>query len=249
MKQDPDTKVVTVVNCFDGSPAMEAGLLAGDVISKINGDEIGEMDLSEVVARIKTDKGKTITLTIERDEEEPFELEMERRKIEVPTVTSEMLDHQIGYIQLSEFDTITADQFEEHLGRLQEEGMKSLIVDLRDNPGGVLQVVVKILDRILPEGMIVYTEDKNGRREEFKSDEDHKLEIPLVVLINENSASASEIFAGAIKDYGIGTLIGKKTFGKGIVQCIYNLVDGTAVKLTVSKYYTPNGNNIHEIGN
>ena len=143
---------------------------------------------------------------------------------------------------------MTEEQFSIALQELEDLGMEKLIVDLRNNPGGVLGVVVNMLDRILPEGMIVYTEDKYGKREEYKSDEEHQFNKPLAVLINKNSASASEIFAGAVKDYGVGTLVGTTTFGKGIVQQIISMDDGTAMKLTISKYYTPKGNNIHGIG-
>ena len=159
-----------------------------------------------------------------------------------------MLEDRIGYISITSFDDVTTDQFIKALDELEAQGMDGLIVDLRDNGGGLVSSVCAILDRLLPEGLIVYTEDKYGNREEEHSDAEHYFDKPLAVLVNGNSASASEIFAGAIKDYGIGTLVGTKTYGKGIVQKIYPLQDGTAVKLTVSKYYTPKGNNIHEIG-
>ena len=173
---------------------------------------------------------------------------MERRTIEVPTVESEMLENQIGYIAITSFDDVTTEQFMTALDTLESQGMEALVVDLRNNGGGLVSSVCAILDRLLPEGLIVYTEDKYGNREEEYSDAENYFDKPLAVLVNGNSASASEIFAGAIKDYGIGTLVGTTTYGKGIVQKIYPLSDGTAVKLTVSKYYTPNGNNIHGTG-
>lgn len=247
MTQNPDTGEISVVRCFEGTPSAEAELLPGDIVIGINGDELGDMDLSELVSRIKTDEGDRITLTLMRDGEE-LEKELVRRAIEIPTVEGEMLENHIGYIRILEFDSVTAEQFNTKMEELEQAGMEKLIVDVRDNPGGVLQVVCEVLDMLLPEGMIVYTEDKYGKREEYFSDEEHQFEKPLVVLINENSASASEIFAGAVKDYQLGTLVGTTTFGKGIVQRIYNLSDGTGVKLTISKYYTPKGNDIHEKG-
>ena len=171
-----------------------------------------------------------------------------RRKVESPTVNQKMLDDRIGYIQITEFDTVTLDQFVEALAACREKGMEGLILDLRGNQGGNLSTVCDIARQLLPEGLIVYTEDKNGKRTEYSCDGQHEMPEELVVLVDKNSASASEILAGAIKDYGIGTLVGTTTFGKGIVQRIISLTDGSAVKLTVSHYYTPNGNNIHEVG-
>lgn len=159
-----------------------------------------------------------------------------------------MYDNGIGYIQITEFDDVTTDQFTEALAVIKGSKAKGLILDLRGNPGGSLPVVVDISRMILPKGLIVYTEDKYGERDEYTCDGEHELDIPLVVLVNGNSASASEILAGAIKDYGKGTLIGTTTFGKGIVQRVMPLSDGTALKLTISAYYTPNGNNIHGVG-
>ena len=159
-----------------------------------------------------------------------------------------MLDSNIAYIQIAQFEDVTGDQFTEQIAKAREDGMKALILDLRNNPGGTLTSVIEVARQLLPKGLIVYTEDKNGERDEYKCDGSHELEVPMVVLVNENSASASEILSGAIKDYGIGTLLGTTTFGKGIVQTIYNLSDGDAVKITTSKYYTPNGHNIHKKG-
>ncbi len=247
LTQDPDTGEMSVVSCFDGTPAQEAGLLPGDVISGWNGASVEGMELTELVSKIKTDPDEHLTLEIERDGE-TLEVELTRREVEIPTVEYEMLDDQIGYIRLVEFDEVTADQFKEALEELESQNMEKLIVDVRDNPGGVLQVVCDMLDEILPEGLIVYTEDKDGNRKEYTSDEEHQFQKPLAVLVNENSASASEIFAGAIQDYGMGTIVGTTTFGKGIVQKIFYLSDGTGVKLTVAKYYTPKGHDIHKKG-
>lgn len=247
LTQDPDTGELSVVSCFDGTPAQEAGLQPGDVITGWNGKSVEGMELSELVSKIKTDPEKQLTLEIERDGE-TLEVELTRREVQIPTVEYEMLDNQIGYIRLVEFDEVTADQFKEALEDLENQNMEKLIIDVRNNPGGVLQVVCDMLDQLLPEGLIVYTEDKNGNRKEYTSDEEHQFTKPLAVLANENSASASEIFAGAIQDYGIGTIVGTTTFGKGIVQRTFYLSDGTGVKLTVAKYYTPKGHDIHKKG-
>ena len=247
LSQDPDTKEISVVSCFDGTPAEEAGLLPGDVITGWNGNPVSDMELSELVSKIKTDPDEHLTLSIERDGEE-LKVELTRRAVEVPTVEYEMLGDQIGYIRLLEFDEVTAQQFEEAMSDLESQGMEKLIIDVRNNPGGVLQTVCDMLDQFLPEGLIVYTEDKNGKRTEYTSDEEHQFTKPLAVLVNGNSASASEIFAGAIQDYGMGTIVGTTTFGKGIVQKIFYLSDGTGLKLTMAKYYTPKGHDIHKKG-
>ena len=247
LSQDPETKEISVVSCFTGTPAEEAGLLPGDVITGWNGSPVSDMELSELVSKIKTDPDEHLTLSIERDGEE-LEVELTRRAVEIPTVEYEMLEDQIGYIRLLEFDEVTAQQFEDAMSDLESQGMEKLIIDVRNNPGGVLQTVCDMLDQLLPEGMIVYTEDKNGKRTEYTSNEEHQFTKPLAVLVNGNSASASEIFAGAVQDYGIGTIVGTTTFGKGIVQKIFYLSDGTGLKLTVAKYYTPKGHDIHKKG-
>ena len=249
ISQNMTTGIITISRVFEGSPAEEAGLLPGDVIYMIGDTEVTGEDLNKVVSLIKGEEFTTTTVTVAREGEKDYlEVEVERRTIEVPTVESEMLDGNIGYIAITSFDDVTTEQFLTALDTLESQGMGRLIVALRNNGGGPVSSVCAILDRLLPEGLIVYTEDKYGNREEEYSDAENYFDKPLAVLVNGNSASASEIFAGAIKDYGIGTLVGTTTYGKGIVQKIYPLSDGTAVKLTVSKYYTPNGNNIHGIG-
>ena len=228
---------------------MEAGLLPGDILYKVGDTEVTGMDLTMVVSQIKGKENTKVVISVVREGEEDYlDFQVERRTIEIQTVSSAMLEDQIGYIAITSFDDVTTDQFTKALDELEKQGIKGLVVDLRGNGGGLVSSVCAILDRLLPEGLIVYTEDKYGNREENTSDAEHYFDKPLAVLINGNSASASEIFAGAIKDYGIGTLVGTTTYGKGIVQKIYPLHDGTAVKLTVSKYYTPKGNNIHGIG-
>ena len=153
-----------------------------------------------------------------------------------------------GYIRISEFTGVTPEQYEKAFSNLKDQGMEELVIDLRNNPGGLLTSVCDVLNNILPEGLIVYTEDKYGNRQEEYSDGKNPLDMPLAVLVNEGSASASEIFAGAVQDYGIGTIVGTTTYGKGVVQAVHQLEDGSAVKLTVSNYYTPKGNSINEVG-
>lgn len=246
---DTDTLLPRIASVISDTPAEEAGLMANDLIYKADDTLLQGMDLTSAVALIKGDEGTTVHLTIIREGESGYlEFDVVRRKLNNETVTYEMLEDNIGYIQIQEFDDITLDQFTDALATCRGKGMEGLILDLRGNPGGNLSTVCDICRLMLPEGLIVYTEDKNGEREEYSCDGSHQMEEPLVVLVDGNSASASEILAGAVKDYGIGTLVGTTTFGKGIVQRIMRLSDGSAIKLTVSNYYTPNGNNIHKVG-
>lgn len=249
VSQNVQTMQISVVRVFEGCPGEEAGLLPEDILVEVAGMDITGMDLNTVVSYMKGQEGTKVKLKVYRSTINDFvEMDVERRSIEVPTVESEMLDDSIGYIMITEFDAVTSDQYKEQVNQLKAEGMKGLIVDVRGNPGGRLDIVVDMLDYMLPEGRIVYTEDKYGQGETFTSDAEHYFDMPLAVLVNGNSASAAEIFAGAIQDYGIGTIVGTTTFGKGIVQHIYPFNDGTAIKLTVSKYFTPSGTCIHEVG-
>lgn len=239
----------TISGVIENTPAEEADLRAGDIIYEVDGVLTQGMDTTEVVALIKGEEGTQVVLTLVREGEDDYlKIPVERRKIESPTVSNEMLDNGIGYIEITEFDEVTEDQFAEALAECKANGMKALILDLRSNPGGNLSTVCEIGRMVLPKGMIVYTEDKYGKRDEYTCDGLRQLKVPAVVLVNGYSASASEILAGAMKDHGVATIMGTTTFGKGIVQRIISLSDGSAVKLTVSKYYTPNGNDIHEKG-
>ena len=243
------TGVITIVKPFDGSPAYKAGILPGDILYKVNGEEVTGEDLSEVVSKMKGLEGTEVIISVVRKgKSNPLEFTMKREKIEVPTIEYQMLEHNIGYIIISEFDEITVTQFKNAVDELEKEGMKGLIVDVRNNPGGLLDSVVEILDRLIKPGLVVYTEDKNGKREEEKATEGDYVKVPMAVIINGNSASASEIFAGTLQDYGVADIIGTTSFGKGIVQKVIPLSDGTAVKLTISKYFTPKGRNIHKTG-
>ena len=249
VRADTSTGYVKVVKSFENGPAYKAGVRADDYITAVEGTDIKDMDLDNVVAKIRGKEGSKVKVTFQRPSDgKEYTFEIERRSVDVPTITSEMLENKIGYIQISEFDLVTADQYKKALNDLEQQGIKGLIIDLRDNPGGVLGTVVDMLDNMLPKGTIVYTKDKNGKGETYSSSGDHEFKLPLVVLVNGNSASASEIFTGAVKDYGIGTIVGTTTFGKGIVQKVFSLNDGSAVKLTISKYFTPNGTCIHGKG-
>lgn len=246
---DAATQLPLLSGIIEDTPAEEVGLRSGDLIYEVDGTSVQGMDLTEVVSMIKGEEGTKVHLTVIRDGETDYlQVDVERRKIESPTVSQKMLENDIGYIQIKEFDDVTVEQFIEALAVCKGSKMKGMILDLRGNPGGNLTAVCEIARQLLPEGLIVYTEDKYGERNEYTSDGSNQLETPLVVLVDSNSASASEILAGAIKDYGIGTLVGTTTFGKGIVQKIIPFTDGSAVKLTVSHYYTPKGNNIHKVG-
>ena len=246
LTQNTQTGEISISRVYEGSPANEAGLKAGDVFVSADEFDAEGADLSEFVTHVKGDEGTTVKITVLRDGKEKT-FTVERRKVEVPTVEHQMLQGNTGYIEILEFDAVTMDQFETALEDLKKQGMTSLIVDLRDNPGGMVTSVTEILDTILPKGLLVYTQDKDGNKKEYKSDK-KELGMPLAVLVNENSASASEIFAGAVKDYEYGTIIGTTTFGKGIVQVLTPLSDGSAIKVTTAKYFTPNGNYIHGVG-
>lgn len=249
ISQDPDMGYVRISKIIKNTPAEESDLKQDDYIYKVDGEDMQGKDSTYVVSKIKGEEGTTVTLTVIREgATDPIDIQVERRKIESPTVEYEMLDNRMAYIQITEFDLVTTTQFENAYNQAKADGMQGLILDLRSNPGGNLSTVCDIARMMLPKGLIVYTEDKYGKREEYTCDGTNKIKVPLVVLTNGYSASASEILAGAIKDYGIGTLVGTTTYGKGIVQKVINLSDGSAVKLTVSTYYTPNGNNIHKIG-
>lgn len=248
LRQDPKTMEVTVSKVYSGTPAEEAGLLKDDVILYVDDIDATSMELSKLVQNIRGEEGTKVHLKIYRDAtKETLEFDVERRNVELPSVEGKLLEDRIGYIQISEFQTNTAAQFDTQLKALMQQGATGFVVDLRDNPGGLLSAVTEILDELLPEGLIVYTEDKYGKREEFKSDE-QSIDLPMVVLVNGNSASASEIFAGAVKDHGYAKIIGTTTYGKGIVQKILKLSDDDALKMTIAKYYTPNGNYIHGVG-
>ena len=240
---------VQIAECYEGGPGADAGLQTGDVITAINDTDVTDMELSDVVSLIRENKDKTIVLTVFRENEEKSrEISVDVTDVELPSVFGEMLDKKTGYIQITQFTGVTPQQYKDMFTELKDKGMERLVIDLRDNPGGLLTSVCDILREILPEGLIVYTEDKYGNREEETCDGKHQLDMPLAVLVNENSASASEIFSGAIQDYGTGKIVGVTTYGKGVVQQLLDLGDGTCFKVTIAEYYTPSGRSINKKG-
>lgn len=240
---------VTVVAPFDGSPAKKAGIQSGDVILKINGTDVSGKELDKAVAMMKGKEGTSVKLTIYRASKGNFDITAQESKIVMNTVTGEMLTDKIGYIQIQMFDENTGVNFNKKMAELKSKGMKSLVLDLRDNPGGLLTSCIDVTSNFIPKGkVIVSTIDKNNSKEEFKSKGGSYIGMPLVVLVDGGTASASEIFSGAVRDYKAGTLIGEKTFGKGIVQNMFDTGDNTQLKVTIAKYYTPNGEYIHHKG-
>lgn len=249
VRYDSNVGFARLGEIFEGSPAQESGLKEGDLIIKVDDQYTKNMSLEDVIALIKGEEGTKVMLTIMREgDNEIYEFEVERREVPKQTVSYEMLENKIAYIRISEFDKVTVDQFTDAMATAKGSEMLGLILDLRDNPGGNLAAVIDVARKLLPKGLIVYTEDKAGERKDYTCNGENELTVPMVVLVNGGSASASEVLAGAIKDYGKGKLLGTTTYGKGIVQKYLGISDGSAVKLTTSKYYTPKGNNIHGIG-
>ena len=245
MTQDASSGVITITRVYDDSPAKKAGIKTGDILYRVEEKTVTGKDLDKVVSWIKGKKGTKVNLTLLRGtNSDKIKVTATRDVINVETVKYKVLENQIGYISISEFDSVTGAQFAKALKQLQKKNIEGLVVDLRNNPGGSLSTVCDILDSILPKGLIVYTKDKNGKKEEYTSDEKHRLNLPMSVLVNGQSASASEIFAGAVKDYGKAEIIGTQTYGKGVVQNLFDLKDGTCVKLTTSEYFTPKGRSI-----
>lgn len=248
--QDSDTNQIFVTSVFSKGPAQEAGVRVGDEIISIDGKKIADNDLDTVVSWVKGEKGSSLTMTVKR-KEKTLKMDMIRNEVEIDTVYSKMLEDKIGYIQISEFDEITMTQFQEAVENLKKEGMEKVVIDLRNNPGGRMDVVCDIANTFLEKDkLIIYTEDKKGKKEEeYSNREGELIGMPMVTLVNKNSASASELFAGVVKDYGLGKVVGTQTFGKGIAQRLVHLPGGTsALKITYSKYYSPGGVNIHEVG-
>ena len=238
---------VLLVDVYDNGAGYQAGLRSGDRVVNVDGRDITDMELSSAVALIKGDKGTSVTLEVIRGTER-LTFSAVRDAVEEKTVSYTLLDNNIGYLSISQFEEVTTKQFKAAVEDLQSQGMKGLVIDIRNNPGGLLDTVVGMLKYMLPDGLIVYTEDKQGNRKEYKGQDNDEFNLPLAVIVNGNSASASEIFAGAIQDYGKGTIIGTQTYGKGIVQTVKPLTDGSAIKFTIAKYFTPKGQDIHGKG-
>ncbi len=247
MSMGVDSGEITIVNVYKDSPADKAGLQEGDILYQVDDKETAGEDLDTVVSWIKGEQGTDVTLHVLRNGEE-IEATATRDIIEIQTVDYEMKDGQIGYIAVSEFDDVTYEQFKTALDDLEAQGMQGLVIDLRGNPGGNLSTVTDMLKLLLPEGTIVSTKDKYGNTEEITCDGSNEFTKPLAVLVNQYSASASEIFSGAIQDYGIGQIVGMTTYGKGVVQQLMDLGDGTYLKITIAEYYTPSGRSINGVG-
>lgn len=244
---DESGKVV-IESCGENTPAAEAGITAGDILLEIDGTRVTGMTASEAAKLIQNKKeGEVFSMTLNREGKD-YTVEIAVREVEAISVAGSMLDEQVGYIRISEFTGVTSQQFADSYQKLKDQNMTKLIIDLRSNPGGLVSGVCDTLRQILPKGLIVYTEDKYGSRKEQTCDGETPIDISMVVLVNGSSASASEIFAGAVQDYGVGTIVGTVTYGKGVVQDTYPLDNGGAVKLTVSHYFTPKGNDINGKG-
>ena len=239
---------IMVISPFEGSPAHEAGILPGDKIIRVDGHEVFGDQLREAINMMRGEAGTEVVVTILRESDGAvIDKTIIREVIQTETVRADILDGNIGYIRISQFDRVTYEQFSRAYERLMGEGVDGLILDVRNNPGGLLTIVNRITDMLVPEGIITFTEDAHGNRDYARSDE-RQIEIPLIVLVNGNSASASEILSGAVRDTGVGELLGTTTFGKGLVQNVFPLNDGSAVKVTVARYFTPAGICIHGEG-
>lgn len=247
--QNNETKVITVTKVYDDSPAKDAGIESGDTIYSINDNVLTDETLDELLVDIKGEEGKEVKMQLKRGEE-TIDADMKLREVLIDVVSYEMLEDNIGYIIIDQFTGTSAEQVEEAINDLKSQDMERIIVDLRDNPGGQLECIQAILNYFLPKDkLLLYSETKDGEQEKYYTENDGLItDMPLCVLVNENSASASEVFAGVVKCYDRGKLVGTKTFGKGIMQSTFGLSDGTAIKLTIGKYYLPDDSNIHGIG-
>ena len=247
VSKDASTGCPKIAGVISGAPAETAGLQTDDILLEADGESLQDLDLDMAVSRIRGEKGTTVHLTISRDGKKQ-DVDVMREEVHSETAAGEMLEDGIGYLQIAEFDDVTPDQFTEELKKLQDQGMEGLILDLRNNPGGTVDAVTSIAQYLIPEGLVFYMQYPDGSRKEYKADGTDWINLPIAVLVNGNSASASEILSSAIQDSGAGTIIGTQTYGKGVVQTVYSLQDGTEVKLTISEYFTRNGHEINKIG-
>lgn len=243
--QDPKTMIIKVVATTEGAPAQKAGIKAGDVILAVDGVDITGLTLEQVTTKIKGETGTSVKITIQRDADK-MDFEMVRTLVTMVNITSKMLSDNIGYIQIREFSSNIDSLFVDELNKLKAQSMKGLIIDLRDNPGGVVDATSHIADVLMPQGTIFYTMDRNEKRNDINSDA-NSLGLPIVVLVNGNSASASEILSGALQDNG-ASLVGTKTYGKGVIQSFFKLSNGSTIKLTILEYFTPKGREIQGKG-
>ncbi|MCH3950684.1 MAG: S41 family peptidase [Acidaminococcus sp.] len=235
-----------VVSPIEDTPAYRAGIKAGDIITRVDDTDLAGMTLTDVVKLLRGADGTTVRVTYKRGDDEK-ETTITRSEIKIRSVYGKMEDDHIGYIRITNFNADTAKDFESELKKLEDQGMQALVLDLRDNPGGLLESGVDVARHLVPKGPIVSLKDRNGHTEVETSDLE-AVKYPLAVLVNHGTASASEIVSGAIQDTKAGRLFGTKTFGKGVVQNVFMLSPNTAVKLTIAKYYTPSGRSIHKVG-
>ena len=243
-----DDGYVSVISPIEGTPGERAGLGTGDRIIRVDHQPVTGGRLDDAVSLMRGEPDTEVVVEVlKRNGREPVELVIIRENIRIESVRSEVLENETGYIRITSFDEQTARDFKQHMDELLDQGVRNLVLDMRNNPGGLLNQAIRIADMLLGEGLIVYTEDRHGNRREEQSDS-KMYEMPLVVLMNEGSASASEILAGAIQDHERGTIVGVTSFGKGLVQELQRLPDGTGFKYTVSQYFTPEGRNIHDLG-
>lgn len=248
MLLDMKNSVISVIRPIEGSPAEEAGILPGDIIKKVDGIEYTGEEMESVSNKIKGEEGTKVKLEILRGEE-TIELELTRRKIVITHVEAKKLENDIGYIAITDFEGECSKEFKTKYEELSKQGIKKLIIDLRDNGGGLVDESIKIADMMTKkDSTLLITVDKNETEEITKSEDDPIIEMPIVVLINKYTASASEILAGALRDNNIATLVGETSYGKGIIQTLHRLSDGSGLKITTNQYYTPNHKAIHEIG-
>ena len=243
-----ESNEIVIIKPMEGSPAEEAGLLPGDIITKVDGVEYNGDTIDEMTNKIKGPEGTKVKVEIKRNGQTQ-EIEVERRKILISHIDSKIIEDNIGYISISDFEGGCAQEFEENYKNLEEQGIESLIIDIRNNGGGLVDEAIAILELITDKGStLLITTDKNEAEEVTKSEKDPIINMPIVLLVNEYSASASEIMAGALKDNNKATLVGTTTYGKGVIQKVYPLTDGSGLKMTTNEYFTPNHNKINKIG-
>lgn len=242
-----DDKLVTVIGVFKDSPAEKAGMQIGDKIIAIDDKDATSITVDQAASYMRGDAGTMVKVTVSRNNKQ-VSMTLTRADLNVESVTGSILENNIGYINISEFSSDVSSQFNSMINEQLKKGITSLIIDLRNNPGGDVNETLSIADRILPSALIIYTEDRMGKKQEYSSTATQSLNIPIIVLINEYSASASEILAAALKDNNAATLIGTKSYGKGIIQSLHGMSDGSGYKITIEQYFSPNGDTIHKVG-
>lgn len=245
---DVENENVVIEGVYENSPAQSAGLMTDDIIKKVNDFDVTYATYMDAVERIRGEENTSFNMTIYRPSvNKTMTFKITRKKVVTPTVAHSVIDDNVGYLRITGFEEVTKEQFKKNVSELKGENIKSLVIDLRNNPGGLLTTVTELVDEFLSNGIITYTEDKNGKKQYIYA-KDGKWDIPIVVLVNSNSASAAELFTGALKDCSVAKIVGENTYGKGVVQTTFPFRDGSALKITTAKYYTPNGVCIDKVG-